>query len=87
MKKKKLIFPIVLCVLLLYRGLNQIGIRIESPQILVIVMCGLCVLTFYDFIVKFKIWLRYTEERDRIKKELKEFENTYDEREHKDKSM
>jgi len=65
----------VLCLLLVYRGLNQIGIRIESPEILVIVMCILCVLTFYDFIVKFKIWLRYTEERDRMKKEFKEFEN------------
>ena len=75
MKKKNLIFPAVLCLLLLYRGLNQIGIRIESPQILVIVMCGLCVLTFYDFIVKFKIWLRYTEERDQMKKELKEFDD------------
>lgn len=70
--KKHYIFPIILLLSILYKVLIQAGIRIEEPRILAGVLCILCIFTFYNFIIAFKNWLKYTEERDYMKKELKE---------------
>ena len=73
--KKNYIFPIILALLVLYRVLNQAGIRIEEPKILVGVLCILCIFTFYNFIITFKNWLKYTEERDLLKKEVEDLKS------------
>ena len=68
MKKSMMIPAATLLLLAVYKFAVRSGVRATNEKLLVVILCCACILTFYEFIVKFKAWMKWSEEKEEAKR-------------------